>query len=1196
MNRSLGICASLTLPLGLYACGGGGGGESSAPGPAPPAPPAPPAFALTDANGVAAGSIALGALDLTKDASDMLALAASSLDSGHVADLVYTCTELDFTTPGPVFPSNRYVGMRMRYDDNDRDGKISAGDRVTVEHTACNGFARKLAIVLTGYSGGAERMEGRVELETERTPTATVAKGSYTLALTRSVVSGAAWRATNVSVTLTIDATTQTITGNASSDVAANGTYRVDYAASVDSAKLQGAFAVTTSTLEGSWGTFPAAGSAVLSASTSKVKVGPGATSPGRTIADWAVDATGSGPYGVASPVLWRVFLPGTIFGVPPNGPPYLALSIGPGGTMTANDTLVANTYAVDFDGDPLTKTIEWRRNSMLLPNQTDTLPPGVQRKGDTIEVTVTVSDGALSSTVRESTVLADAPPIVLLSTAPPASIAHGQPLALGAQVIDRDGDPLGSPQFRVDHGPPGFALNSATGAINWTADLPMFDRTLDVSFGVTTTLPATVPASWTLRVEDPDREYPLMRTGIEAPRLPSNLRVGDFDGDGDEEMLILGSASLYVLEPDGAGRYRQSWMYPFPINPRERAGTSTAFAVADTDGDGRVEIFYSAGNAIVKLDGRERREVLRATLPGGLERCVQLEAGDLNRDGVVELVCGNTFLPLGLLLLDSRDLSKVADLIPGQEPGWITLGNVDQDPAIEIVAQRGFVIDGATRATEWRYTGSGNMQGFGNGHVTTGDLERDGISEILAGDVYSLRIYDAVLKNQRYAIADNDGVGDAVVADVAGDATPEIVVLSGWAIEGPNVYAYNVALKTATFWFAVSTPEYFTGLVAAGDVDHDGSREIIWTTGAGTSGEDAIVVAGDHSPWSVEFVNVNPSELEGEFRGGKPAGSPSVARAPLFASATADQAHASGRLIRMAPDTGDLTVAPDIWSGGYSGRILASVSDFDADGTDEAFVAAGNTLQAYDIFSSTSTWSVTMPPYSGGPVGVAAGDLTGDGRDDVAVLTDSMLLFAIDPAHDNVLIDVAVDVSAPPVWPTPVDVAIADLDGDGFGEILAATSGRVLVFKKDAGPTFGQVALYDPALDVHAMTVGDTDGDGVPEVFVAIGELTRDSSDIVRLNRNLQVLGQFTVPWRTDSLAIEPSSSARKNLLVPTSPYAMEDAPQRIIAVDAASGAEVWRSPYLFGRIARGSIHGFRSGADNRLAIGTFVGMYITR
>jgi hypothetical protein len=1093
----------------------------------------------------------------------------------------------------------KHVVVRAHYDDNDRDGKISAGDRVTAEHTACNGFTRKLSIALTAYSVNAERMEGRVDFETERPAIAmAAAKGSYTLLLTRTHGSRAElWRATNASVALTIDATTQTVTGSGSSDVAANGAYRVDYTASVDSAKLQGTFGVTTSTFQGLWGTFPASGSAVLSASASKVKIGGGAVTVDGAFADWAVDPTGSEQYGPASQVLWRAMLPGTVFGVAPNNQPFLEVSIAPGGSMTANDTLTAAFGAFDFDRDPLTATFEWRRNGTLLPNQTATLPPGVQRKGDTIEVTVTVSDGFLSRTERASTVLADAPPTVIFSTAPPASIEHGQPLVLGAQVIDRDGDPVGSAQFRVAHGPPGFAVNPATGAINWTADLPMFDRTLDVSFSVTTTVPATVPASWTLRVEDPDREYPLMRTGIEAPRLPSNLRVGDFDGDGDEEMLILGSASLYQLESDGAGRYRQSWMYPFPINPRERAGTSTAFAVADTNGDGRVEIFYSAGNAIVKLDGRERREVLRATLPGGLDRCVQLEAGDLNRDGVVELVCGNTFLPLGLVLLDSRDFSKIADLIPGQESGWITLGNVDQDPAIEIVAQRGFVIDGATRATEWRYTGSGNTQGFGNGHVTTGDLDRDGISEILAGDVYYLRIYDAVLKNERYAIGDNNGLGDAVVADVAGDAMPEIIALSGWAVAGPNVYSYNVALKTATFSFAVATPEYWTGLVAAGDVDHDGSREIIWTTGAGTSGEDALVVAGDHSPWSVEFVNTNPSELDGEFRGGKPAGSPSVARAPLFASASADQGYASGRLIRMAPDTGDLTVAADVTSGGYSGRIFASVSDFDVDGTDEVLVAAGNSLQAYDIFSASPNWSVTMPSYSGGPTGaVAVGDLTGDGRDDVAVLNDWMQLFAIDPAYGNVLIDQGVDVSAPPTWPKTVDVVIADLDGDGSSEILAATTGVVRVFKKNAGPLFGQVALYDPALEVHALTVGDTDGDGVPEVFVAVGELTRDSSDIVRLDKNLQILGQFTVPWRVDSLAIEPSSSARKNLLVPTSPYAMEDAPQRIIAVDATSGAEIWRSPYLFGRIARGSIHGFRSGAENRLAIGTFVGMYITR
>jgi hypothetical protein len=1201
MKRSHSTWASLALMLGLSACGGGGGGGD--PAPAPPAPPAPPAlpappaptaFALTGANAVPAGSIALGALDFTKDASDLLVLAAGQLDSAPGAVVVLPCTELDFTSQGgPGWPSTRTVGMRTHYDDNDGDRKISAGDRLTVEHEACNGFARKLSIAVTAYSLGAQRMEGRVELETERIPTATVAKGSYTLALTRNVVSGDAWRATNVSVSLTIDATTQTVTGSASSDVAANGAYRVDYTASVESANLRGSFSVTTYTLEGSWGSFPSAGSAVLSASASKVKVGPGATSPDRTIADWAVDATGSGPYGAASHVLWRALLPGTVFGVPPNSPPYLAVSIGPGGTMTANDTLVANTFAVDFDLDPLTTTIEWRRNGRLLPNQTATLPRGEHHRGDTIELTVTVNDGALSRTERDSTVIADAPPIVILSTAPPATIAHGQPLALGAQVIDRDGDPLGSPQFRVQHGPPGFTVDPATGTINWATDMPMFDRMLDVSFGVTTTLPDTVPASWTMRVEDPDRAYPLMRTGIEAPGLP-NLRVGDFDADGDEEMLLLGS-TLYELEWDGAGGYRQSWMYPFAINPLARTGGT--FAVADTDGDSHVEIFFSSGDTIVKLDGRERREVLRATLPDGLDRCVQLEAGDLNRDGVVEVVCNNMFLPFGLLLLDSRDLSKIADLIPGEEPGWVTLGNVDSDPAIEIVAQRGFVIDGATRATEWRYTGFGNTQGFGNGHVTTGDLERDGVSEILAGDVYSLRIYDAVLKNQRYAIGDNDGVGDVIVADVAGDATPEIVALSGWAIEGPNVYAYNVAQRTATFWFAVATPKNWTGLIAAGDVDHDGSRELIWTTGAGTSAEDALVVAGDHSPWSVEFVNVNPSELDGEFRGGKPAGNPSLAPAPLFASAATDQGHASGRLIRMDPSTGDLRVAADITSGGFSVGISAAVSDFDADGTDEAFVASGFALQAYDFFAAASNWSVTMPVYASGPPGgLAVGDLTGDGRDDVAVLNASMQLFAIDPAHDNVLIDLAVDVSAPPTWPAPVDVAIADLDGDGIGEILAATTRRVQVFKKNAGPTFGPVALYDAALDVRAMTVGDTDGDGVPEVFVAIGEFSRDWSDVVRLDKNLHVLGEFSVPWRADSLAIEPSSSARKNLLMPTSPYGMEDAPQRIIAVDAASGVEVWRSPYLFGRITRGSIHGFRSGANNRLAIGTFVGMYVTR
>src|SRR5688572_27143116 len=251
MNRSLSVWASLMLTLGLSACGGG----SPAPEPptppaplAPPAssaPPAPAAFALTDANAVTAGTIALGALDFIKDASDLLVLAASQLDWEHAADVVFNCTEPGWAYGNLVIPQR--VAVQAHHDDNDRDGSISAGDRVTAEHTACNGFARKLSIALTDYSVNAERMEGRVDFETERPAIATAAKGSYTLQLTRSRASPAAlWRATDASVALTIDATTQTVTGGASSDVASNGAYRVDYTASVDSAKLQGTYGVTT--------------------------------------------------------------------------------------------------------------------------------------------------------------------------------------------------------------------------------------------------------------------------------------------------------------------------------------------------------------------------------------------------------------------------------------------------------------------------------------------------------------------------------------------------------------------------------------------------------------------------------------------------------------------------------------------------------------------------------------------------------------------------------------------------------------------------------------------------------------------------------------------------------------------------------------------------------------------------------------
>lgn len=60
----------------------------------------------------------------------------------------------------------------------------------------------------------------------------------------------------------------------------------------------------------------------------------------------------------------------------------------------------------------------------------------------------------------------------------------------------------------------------------------------------------------------------------------------------------------------------------------------------------------------------------------------------------------------------------------------------------------------------------------------------------------------------------------------------------------------------------------------------------------------------------------------------------------------------------------------------------------------------------------------------------------------------------------------------------------------------------------------------------------------------------------------------RFPVPVRAQSMQIEPSTSARKNLLIPTG-LDYELSATQIVALDALSGAQVWRSPKLRGQLS---------------------------
>src|SRR5262249_54436459 len=157
---------------------------------------------------------------------------------------------------------------------------------------------------------------------------------------------------------------------------------------------------------------------------------------------------------------------------------------------------------------------------------------------------------------------------------------------------------------FELAYGPAGMTVSSS-GQVSYTPSGALFDRSVDMHWGVRLHDTPAATLSGTITVPDANRKYPLLRTSPGLAAGPNNLEVRAFAGDGNQEILIGAQQSLYLLQKSGTV-YVPVWAYPFDTG----TGVSIqALASGDVDGDGHREIFFSAGSIVVELDGVTRRE-----------------------------------------------------------------------------------------------------------------------------------------------------------------------------------------------------------------------------------------------------------------------------------------------------------------------------------------------------------------------------------------------------------------------------------------------------------------------------------------------------------------------------------------------------------------------------------------------------------
>lgn len=357
------------------------------------------------------------------------------------------------------------------------------------------------------------------------------------------------------------------------------------------------------------------------------------------------------------------------------------------------------------------------------------------------------------------------------------------------------------------------------------------------------------------------------------------------------------------------------------------------------------------------------------------------------------------------------------------------------------------------------------------------------------------------------------------VAADFNGDGKPDLAIADSGVSEGSDHGAVVILIGNGDGTF--QTPaRYAAGTspvsLAVADFNGDGRLDLV-VANAQSASVSIFLGAGD-----------------GTFQAGAPflvdTGPYSVVAADFNADGRQDVA-VSNRIsgsIAILLGNGDGTFRDPISFPVASGPGLLASGDFNGDGKADLAV----------LFDATNTLSIMLGTGDGflarpvnyvlgaSPNSLALVDLDGDGILDI---------LAPDPVSRSVLIlwgkpngtfDAAPDY---PVGAEPASVVAADLNGDGNVDLVVPNQGSsdysVLLGNGDG--TFRvlpRAALTDPAAATRprAAGVGDFNGDGIPDLAIAIGSpLDRITILLGKGDGTFKAGGNFNAGLDPDSLVV---------------------------------------------------------------------------